>query len=35
MKAARLGRIPAHEICLQKATWELEKLKNLFTNEKR
>ncbi len=24
-----------HEICLQKATWELEKLKNLFTNEKR
>ena len=23
MKAARLGRTPAHEICLQKATWEL------------
>ena len=35
MKAARLGRTTAHEICLRKATWELEKLKNLFTNEKR
>ena len=23
MKAARLGRTPAHEICLQKATWDL------------
>lgn len=23
MKAARLGRTPAHEICPQKATWEL------------
>lgn len=23
MKAARLGRTPAHEICLRKATWEL------------